>query len=286
MDYVFDRLLIFIFTFVSVSVMVWAGFKLLQAGLKEYEKHYVEKTSSTLAEMFIFQDARKVFVLNLIVTVLFLLVGFVLFRNVVYVVLFGVIGFAIPRALIWRAKKRRLERFASQLVDGLIVLSNALRSGLNLIQAIETLEQEQEPPISQEFGLVIRENLIGVSIEEALENLAKRVPNEDLKLLVTSINIVRGMGGNLTEVFDSMANVIRERVRLEGRTKALTAQGRLQGIVVGFLPLVLGLIMYVMDPPSMERMFTSPIGNVALGLMFAMQVIGYVIIRRVTTIEV
>ena len=286
MSYFIQKLLVFVLIFSSVSLFTWTAIQLIQSGIKEYEDRYVAKASKSLAEMFIFQDVRQLFLLNVIVTIFLLFIGLLITRNVVYIMLFGCVGFLVPRVMIWRTKKKRLKQFEAQLVDGLVVLANALRSGLNLIQAIEILEREMEPPISQEFGLVIREYRIGVNIEDALDHLAKRVPNEDLKLLVTSINIVLGMGGNLMEIFETMADIIGERSKLEGKTKALTSQGKLQGLVVGFLPTFIGIIMYFMDPASIMRLFTSMTGNSALGVMFGLQITGFIFIKKITNVEV
>jgi len=280
------KLLIFLLVFCSVSLIVWAATILVTAALKDYEKRFVSATSSTLSGMFIFMDPHKLFVFNIVITMLFLVVGLVFTRNPVYLVLFGAVGFSIPKILIWRAKRKRFEKFAGQLVDSLTVLSNSLRAGLNIVQAIEVLESEQEPPISQEFGLVLREIKLGVPVADALKNLTKRIPNDDLLLMVASTNIVLGMGGNLREIFDSMADVIRERSKIEMKTKALTSQGKLQGLIVGLLPTALGVLMFIMDPPMMARMVTTTTGNLAIAAMFTMQIIGYLLIKRITTIEV
>jgi tight adherence protein B len=278
--------LIFLLVFCSVSLIVWAATILVTAALKDYEKRFVSATSSTLSGMFIFMDPHKLFIFNIVITILFLVIGLVFTRNPVYLVLFGAVGFSIPKILIWRAKRKRFEKFAGQLVDSLTVLSNSLRAGLNIVQAIEVLESEQEPPISQEFGLVLREIKLGVPVADALKNLTKRIPNDDLLLMVASTNIVLGMGGNLREIFDSMADVIRERSKIEMKTKALTSQGKLQGLIVGLLPTALGVLMFIMDPPMMARMVTTTTGNLAIAAMFTMQIIGYLLIKRITTIEV
>ena len=286
MDYDLQNITIYTLVFVSVSLLAWVAALFIQKVLGEYEKFYVQDISETLSALFIFQDPRKLFVLNMVITVIFLLIGAALTRNFLYALLAGAFGFVIPRFLIWRAKKKRLERFANQMVDGLVVLSNALRSGQNLTQAIETLEFEMGPPISQEFGLVTREYKIGVSLEKALENMVKRVPNDDLRLMVTAINVVLGLGGNITEVFDTIAHVIRERSKIEGKTKSLTSQGKLQAVVVGLMPTFLGIIMYLMDPLSIQRMFQTLMGNIALAVMFTLQICGYLAIRKIVSIEV
>jgi tight adherence protein B len=277
---------IYLLTFAAATVAVGWIAVIAQDLLQAYESHYVENVSRSLASMFIFQDPRRLFLLNIVITLVFLLGAVLLTRNPLYIAVLTGIGFSIPRVLIWRARRKRLEQFAQQLVDGLTVLSNALRSGQNLIQSLETLELETSAPISQEFGLVMREYRVGVGIEEALENLVKRVPNEDLKLMVTAINVVLAQGGNLAEIFESIAKVIRERTKLEGKTKTLTSQGKLQGVIVGLLPTFLGGVMYVMDPATMRLMFTSLIGNISLAAMVILQVVGYLLIRKVISIEI
>jgi tight adherence protein B len=277
---------IFGLVFAATAVTVGWLTAIAQDLLRAYESHYVENVSRSLSAMFIFQDPRRLFFLNILITLVFMLVAVVLTRNPVYIALLTGIGFSIPRVMIWRARQKRLNQFAQQLVDGLTVLSNALRSGQNLIQSLETLELETSAPISQEFGLVMREYRVGVNIEAALTNLVKRVPNEDLKLMVTAINVVLSQGGNLAEIFESIAKVIRERSKLEGKTKALTSQGKLQGVVVGLLPTFLGGVMYLMDPATMGLMFTSLVGNLSLGGMVILQVVGYLLIRKVVSIEI
>ncbi|NNK85565.1 MAG: hypothetical protein HKO91_08455 [Desulfobacterales bacterium] len=286
MSYLLQKTLIYCLIFVSVSFFIWAAARLFMDGFEVYGKSYMNRASKALNEMYIFQDARKIFLFNMAITGFFFLIGLIVSQRFFAGVLFGVFGFFTPRFFISYLRNKRYQQFEAQLVDGLLVLSNALRSGMNLVQAIETLEQEMEAPISQEFGLVIRENRLGVNIEEALENLAKRVPSEDLSLLVTSINIVHGMGGNLMEIFDSMAEVIRERNKLKGKTDALTSQGKLQGIIVGLMPTVIGVIMYFMDPTAMQRMFTSAIGIVSIGVMLGLQITGFFILKKITTIRV
>ncbi len=286
MSYLLQKTLIYCLIFVSVSFFIWAASRLFMDGFEGYGKTYMNRASKVLSEMYIFQDARKLFLLNMAITGFFFIIGLIVSQSFFAGLLFGVFGFFTPRFFISYLRKKRHQQFEAQLVDGLLVLSNALRSGMNLVQAIETLEQEMEAPISQEFGLVIRENRLGVNIEEALENLAKRIPSEDLSLLVTSINIVHGMGGNLMEIFDSMAEVIRERNKLKGKTDALTSQGKLQGIIVGLMPTVIGVIMYFMDPAAMQRMFTSAIGIISIGIMLGLQITGFFILKKITTIRV
>ena len=272
--------------FTATALFVWAAAIIADALLKEYEEHYVSDATATLGDMFIFMDPQQLLVINMAIIVISVTTGLLFTYNIVTIILCGIFGYAFPKLLIWYLKQKRFQKFAEQLVDSLMVLANSLRAGLSLIQAIETLEEEQEPPISQEFGLVLREVRLGVPVGDALKNLTKRVPNDDLMLMVTSMNIVIGMGGNLREIFDTMAHVIRERSKIELKTKSLTAQGKLQALVVCLLPLGLGFLMHLIDPVMMERMVTTVLGVVSLGVMFTLQIMGYLMIRKITSIEV
>jgi len=283
---IFLQAVIYLLIFASTSYLVWMMAVLIQKKIEFFEDIYVKQVSKSLEEMFIFKDPKRLFQLNLAVTVFCFLFGLIICSSLFYAVVFGGIGFFIPKFFMWRARKKRLQLFDNQLVDGLTVLSNALRSGLSLVQAIETLEFEMYPPISQEFGLVLREYRVGVPLNEALANLVKRIPSEDLKLLVTSINIVHSVGGNLKEIFDTIAKMVTERHKLEMKTKALTAQGRSQGIIVGLLPTILGGIFFLLDPELMRPFVTTTVGNVGIGAIILLQTMGYLMIKKIVTIEI
>jgi len=225
MSFILQHPLITLTVFFSVTLLVWEAAKYIQAFMEEYEKKYVSDVAQVLNEMFIFQDAQKLFILNIVIVVVFFFVTLLFTRNIIYLLIAAGVGFALPKIYMWWARRKRLQRFEEQLVDGLAILSNSLRAGLTLTQSIEVLEREAEPPISQEFGLGAGENPLGVNLGDALENLNKRMPCEDLDILVTAIGIVYSMGGNLMEIFDSIAYVIRERTKLKGKTDALTSQG-------------------------------------------------------------
>lgn len=270
--------------FLSISVLVWMALKQFYELMESYEKVFVDTTSRALIDMFVFMDPKKLFRLNIYIVIYLIFIGYLVSSNPMYILLWAGGGVVTPRVILWYLKKRRIEKFSNQLIDALGILSNGLRSGMSFIQALETLERETVPPVSQEFGLVIREYSVGVHLEDALENLAERIPDADLKLIVSSSNVVLSSGGNLVELFEKMAHVIRERRKLELKIKTLTAQGKLQGWVVGFLPTVLGGMMYLLDPLLIERMFTTTIGNIAIGVMLVLQFTGYIMIKKITTI--
>jgi tight adherence protein B len=276
---------IYLPVFISITLLCWVTALLIMDAMNKYEQTYVERTSRTLIGMFIFMDPKRLFYLNIVLVLLSVLVTACISGNVFIIVVVATISLLLPRFWIHMQIKFRLSKFEFQLVDTLVMMVSAMRSGMSLLQAIELVEKEQDPPTSQEFGLVLREYKVGVHLEEALVHLSERIRLEDVNLLVVSMNIVAEAGGNLTEMLDTLADVIRKRKKLEGKIKSLTAQGKLQAIVVTLLPTAIGVMMYFMDRIMMLRMFTTTLGMVLLGIMAALQIIGFILIRRITTLE-
>src|SRR5512142_107347 len=158
-------------------------------------------------------------------------------RNPIVLLVGALIGFMLPRFWLGRRKSGRINSFNKQLPDTITLIANALRAGSSFLQAIEMVVRESRPPISTEFGRVIREVNLGLPFDQALDNMVRRVRSDDLELMVTAIAIQHTVGGNLAEILDSIAFTIRERVRIKGEIRTLTAQQRLSGYVVGFLPI-------------------------------------------------
>lgn len=191
-----------------------------------------------------------------------------------------------PRIILKVLKQRRLERFNLQLVDTLISMSNALKAGFSITQAFESVVKTGENPIAQEFDLFLQQTRMGVNFSEALISLESRVPSDDLALVIQTIEVARQTGGNLTEVFETIASTIRERMRIEGRIKTLTAQGRLQGIVVGSMPVVIAIALLIVDPDTMKPFLHSPIGMATVAGVAVLVTCGGLIIRRIIRIDV
>ena len=198
------------------------------------------------------------------------------------------------RASGWRAARSgRLGAFNKQLPDTITLIANALRAGSSFLQAIELVVRESRPPISTEFARVIREVNLGLPFDQALENMVRRVRSDDLELMATAISIQHQVGGNLAEILDSIAYTIRERVRIQGEIRTLTAQQRLSGYVVGFLPIGLAGFLFIAAPGFMAPMFLNPPGILGLPagviiLLFGgfMMFMGFMFIRRIVDIEV
>jgi tight adherence protein B len=214
-------------------------------------------------------------------------------RNPLFLVVGALIGFLLPRFWLSRRKAGRLNAFNKQLPDTITLLANALRAGSSFLQAIELVVRESRPPISTEFSRVIREVNLGLPFEQALENMVRRVRSDDLELMATAISIQHTVGGNLAEILDSIAYTIRERVRIKGEIRTLTAQQRLSGYVVGFLPIGLAGFLFIAAPNFMDAMFLNPPAVLGLPagvvlLLFGgfMMFIGFMLIRKIVDIEV
>lgn len=268
---------VFLFALVILSV--------ISRGLEEYEERYLTRGAQDLTEMFYFIRPRQLLVLTVAVSSVLALLGYVL-ANWFVALMLALAGFLVPFLGIRKLRERRIRKFEAQLVDAMVQMSAAFRAGLTLAQAAENISQEMGPPLSQEFGLFIKEIKLGVTQEQALLNMAERVASEDLQLMVTSTNVARQLGGNMAEMYDIISGTIRERFRLEGRIRALTAQGKLQGWVVGAMPLLLGLVLNLMRPDLMEPMLHSAFGYALVAMVIAMEAVGIFLIRRIVAIDV
>ncbi len=207
-------------------------------------------------------------------------------RNAVLAWFGGIAGFIVPKILVSRLKAKRIQKFNSQIGDALVVMSNSLRAGFSFLQSMEMVSREMPNPISEEFAHALREMNLGTPTEEALVNLTKRIDSEDIDLVITAVLIQRQVGGNLAEVLDSISHTIRERIRIKGEIKTLTAQGRVSGIIVGVLPVVIGLILSLINPSYIGVLFTNPIGWAFIVAGIISQTVGIALIKKTVDIKI
>ena len=285
MELIYNRVVVTVCTVGAVFLFAMIAISILTRAFETYQEKYLTKSMNDFSEMFLFIDGRQLLILNICVTALFVLIG-LLYAGYFFTVIFGFVGFLTPTLTVKFYRTRRLKKFNKQLVDSLSQLSNAFKAGLSFPQAMEHVGAESDPPLAQEFGLFIREIKLGVPLDEALNKMAERVKCDDLDLVVTATVISRQLGGNMAEMFDTIAATIRERFRLEGKIKALTSQGKLQGWIVAALPLALALVMNYMRPDLMEPMFEHWFGYVLLGLICLSEFMGLWIIRKIVNINV
>ncbi len=196
------------------------------------------------------------------------------------------LGYMLPRFYVGRRIGGRLSAFNKQLADTITLLSNSLRAGSSFLQSIELVSRETPAPMGEEMGRVVREVNLGLGMDEALANLVRRIRSDDLDLMVTAIGVQQQVGGNLAEILDTIAFTIRERVRIKGEINTLTAQGRMSGYLVAFLPIGIAVALNFINPAFMEPLFTQLLGQILLGVGGVMMVIGFFAIQKIVDIKV
>jgi len=191
----------------------------------------------------------------------------------------------LPPLFVKSAQHKRVVQFNNQLGDALTVMANSLRAGFSFMQAADTVSKELSAPLALEFGRLLREIKLGVTTEDALQNMLERVNSRDLELLITAVKIQRQVGGNLAEILDNIGGTIRERIRLKNEIKTLTAQGRISGLVIGLLPVLIIVIVSLINPSYMRILITNPIGPLLLIWAAISEIIGIVLIRRIVSLD-
>jgi len=280
----------------SFGGLAFALLRAIREGLASYTEVYAADAARQYEDIFLFIPAHRIVAIARTAAAALFGLCFLLFgdfgsavgwlRGLVFATAAAVAALFTPGVVLRVLRARRIRRFNEQLVDNLVSMSSALKAGFSIVQAFESVVRQADPPISQEFGLFLQELRVGVKFEEALRHMEARVGSEDLILMNQSIEIARQTGGNLTEVFEKIAATIRERMRIEQRVRSLTAQGRLQGIVVGSVPALLLLAMSLIDPQMMMQFFRSPAGVVMLVIAGLLELGGALLIRRIMRIEV
>lgn len=276
-------------TAVVFCAVLLAAWLLLDSGVRWFSRRQntaARAAQSDLEGMFIFTDTQRILAVNIALMLVLPLLAWMVSGNAVLAGLALVVAFAAPRLLVRWIAYRRLLRFEQQLPDALMMVAGALRAGASLTIALDSVASEAKPPVSQEFDLLLRELRLGVDFALALEALEKRVPLPDLALVTAGMALSREVGANLAETLESLAKTIRAKLQMEGKIRSLTAQGKLQGIVMSALPALLLVILSVMEPEAMAPMFHAWYGWVTMGVIVVVIAIGYHFIRKITTIDV
>ncbi len=207
-------------------------------------------------------------------------------QNPISLISAGFMGFIAPVIFLKIKKQQKVTRFNGQIGDALILISNSLKAGYGFMQAMDMVAREMNPPIQMEFARVIQEINLGITTEEALLRLTERVESQDLDLVVTAMLIQRQTGGNLSEILDNISHTIRERIRIKGEIKSLTAQGRLSGFIIGGLPVAIGLFLLVINPKYIMQLFTDPRGKFLIIYAVVAEVIAILIIKKIIAIKI
>ncbi|MCJ8277126.1 MAG: type II secretion system F family protein [Bdellovibrionales bacterium] len=210
--------------------------------------------------------------------------------NVVAGLMFGsvftALGWSLPKVAVKYLYEQRCNRFTDQMVDGMTILANGVRAGLSVTQAMDRIVKNLDNPISQEFRLVLSQNQLGQTIEDALTELGERIPRPDVQMFVTSVNILKETGGNMAETFQTITFTIRERQKIEKKIEALTAQGIMQGIIISSVPFILLGVFFAVDPNYVMPLFTTTLGLIAFMVVIALQIMGGLMIKKIVSIKV
>jgi tight adherence protein B len=210
-------------------------------------------------------------------------------QNIIVGIVGLLVGMLLPRFYVHRQQNQRLTRFNDQLADMLNLMVNGLRAGYSTMQAMEAVSRELPPPISDEFRRVVQEMQLGIPMERALDNLLRRIPSEDLDLVVAAMNVQREVGGNLAEILDTISHTIRERVRIKGEIRVLTSQVMYSGRFLSMMPLFIFGALWVLNRPYMMQFFnpeTRIVGIIALVISGMMIIAGYFVMRKISNIDV
>ena len=257
---------------------------------------YMQKLEEALAQADIPMKASEYFLARLVLAGLGFIGGFYGLGYPHSGVFFALVGFFVPALVVKIHQSRRRNKFVTQLADALMLLTNSLRSGYGFLKGLELIAKEMSDPISKELNRMLREVNLGATVEQALLNLGRRINSQDLDIVISAYLIQKDVGGNLTEIMEKVAETIRERLRIQGDIRVLTAQGRLSGLIVGLLPLALFLFFWLRMPDYFKPMFEPPTvamlglnvpyGTLALAGGVVMQLMGAFLIYRIIDIKV
>ena len=271
---------------VAVALLVWAltdvGGKLLTL----YRERFTRDTHMDLRELFMFADPSRLYAINLAVMLLAAIFAWGLSQSVVLAAgVAALLGFA-PRLLFSWLRRRRMDAIQLQLPDALLMIAGAVKAGLSLVSAVRQVSAELAAPLSQEFRLMQYQQRLGVSLDDSLDNLARRLPVQSVTLMVSAMRIASETGGGLAETLERTSATLRSQRAIELKIMALTAQGKMQAWVVGLLPVFLLWVLTHMEPEAMSLLWTTHMGWGVLGCVVIMEFFGVWIIRRIVAIDV
>jgi len=271
---------------VAAFLLAWLGHGLAQGALRQYRLRFTAEARARLGEAFVFIDPAQVWTASVALCAAGAILAWMATGSVAAGMAAAAATLALPRWLAARWRRVRLARFDSQLPDTLAALASALRAGASVQGALRVIVEQSEAPLGQELGLMLREQRLGVPFETALGHLYDRMPSEATGLVVAALRIAAQTGGNLAGTLERIADTLRARLHLQGRVRALTAQGRMQAWVVGSLPPLLALVLDTLEPDAMALLWHTPAGWCVLGLVAVLEAMGVYLIRRIVAIEV
>jgi len=264
----------------------------IEGGMKGGMADYADELYDYLDRMFKRRTLNQCYVMILAPTIGFSLAGLVFGMNFgilvgpMFAFIFGFIGYKIPRILVRSMFQRRVELFDRQLVDALNMMANAIKSGLSFLQVIQVIEREMPKPCSEEFGMVLKENRVGVNLSDALLNMSRRMPSEDLFMIINSVVTLSQQGGDLSEAFETIAETIRERQRVTDKIRTFAQAGLTQAVILSSLPVVMLALQWIIQPNYVILLFNTPLGIAFLLATLLMIACGVLWMKKILTIDI
>jgi len=272
--------------FTGITLIAWAVITYGTQGAALFKVWFGNTAESRLDSLYLFVDGNRLFIFFVIGLVFLPLVAWFFIRSLPLAVLILLTVIVAPKIVYKVMRNRFIEKLEADLPDALAQMSGSMRVGSSLQGSIEAMVSETKGPLSKEFSQMLKECRVGVSFEDALNNLDQRVQSENLSLVIAATNISRDVGGNLGEIYERMGEMLRQKISLEGRIKALTGQGKMQGIVVGLLPVAICAVMFYMEPETMAYMTGSLGGWIWMALISVLLAMGGFMIRNIVNIDV
>jgi len=265
-----------------------AGLNFIAKGINnvKFLENYKKGIQFQLTRAHILLKAEEYITVCLILFFVLGLFVFAVTSSILYTIIAAIIGWLFPTFFVRARIKKRVKNLNEELSDGIVLISNSLKAGYSFFQAVDIVAKEMTGPLAEEFSLLQKEVNLGLTTEKALENLVTRVKSDDVELVVIAVLIQRQVGGNLAEILDNISSTIRERVKIKGEVKTVTAQGRASGLIISLLPVALGIILFIINPEHIGTLFTDPIGIAILVFSIMMELIGIYFISKIVKIEI
>ena len=270
----------------SAALLTWFVVDTGTVTMARYRAKFTDRAKFQVQEFFLLVDPSKLFIANLAVMAMGGLVVWLITGSALMAIAAFFVLAMFPRWVYAMLRKRRLQKFEEQLPDALMMIAGGLRAGTGLSSAIQQLVQSAQQPLAQEFSLMLREQRLGVTVGDSLNNLGRRMPTQTTTLVVSAMRIANETGGSLAETLERTSNTIRSRLQMEGKIRALTSQGKLQAWVVGLLPILLMFVLNKMEPEAMSLMWNTRIGWAVLAIIAFLEIMGVYVIRKIIAIDV
>lgn len=279
-----QALMFFLFSF-AFFLLSLAVVRIGQQLFLLYRRQFLVQVDKGLRDVVVMMEPGQVFVITIIAAALF---GPLMYWLTNWAVAVSVVAFILiaPSWILRMMKSKRSDKFVEQLPDALSAMSSALRSGLNLVKSLQQLVKNQPQPLAQEFAQVLVEYRVGTDLNESLDGLAKRIERQEVVLMNSAIKISRAVGGNLADTLETLSKTLREKSKVEGKIRALTAMGKAQGTMATFFPVFIGYVFYKIEPLAMGMLFTSRLGHIWLGVMVGMAIMAYLMIRKIVSVDI